>query len=316
MNWVDFVIVGALIFFALTAIGRSFLSELLDLISFLLAGFLSFLYYNLPAKFFESQFQIPHGLSLVLGFMVVWFFSEIFFFLMVRLLLPVLPAVKIPGSKILSMVPAALRGLVFISLALVLTSTFPIQPVIKKSVLESVLGSKILKYAYNLEAPVKSVFGGVANDSLTFLTIKPKTDERVNLGFQTSQLTADPVNEAAMTGLVNKERSLRGLNILVSDQKLRDVARLHSEDMFKRGYFSHFSPEEATVADRVQKAGVNFLVVEENLAYAPGLELAHKGLMNSEGHRVNILSEDYHKIGIGVMDGGVYGMMFTQVFSN
>ena len=38
MNWVDFVIVGALIFFALTAIGRSFLSELLDLISFLLAG--------------------------------------------------------------------------------------------------------------------------------------------------------------------------------------------------------------------------------------------------------------------------------------
>ena len=44
--------------------------------------------------------------------------------------------------------------------------------------------------------------------------------------------------------------------------------------------------------------------------------LAHKGLMDSEGHRANILSPDFNKIGIGIMDGGVYGLMVTQVFSN
>jgi uncharacterized protein YkwD len=58
------------------------------------------------------------------------------------------------------------------------------------------------------------------------------------------------------------------------------------------------------------------LVIGENLAYAPNLELAHTGLMNSEGHRANILSPDFNKVGIGIEDGGVYGLMVTQVFSN
>jgi uncharacterized protein YkwD len=106
------------------------------------------------------------------------------------------------------------------------------------------------------------------------------------------------------------------LKILEFDANLRKVARGHSEDMFKRGYFSHYSPEGDSVADRAEEQNIDFLVIGENLAFAPNLELAHRGLMNSEGHRANILSKDYGKIGIGVLDGGVYGKMFTQVFSN
>jgi uncharacterized protein YkwD len=86
--------------------------------------------------------------------------------------------------------------------------------------------------------------------------------------------------------------------------------------MFKRGYFAHNSPEGENVADRAEKVGVDYQVIGENLAYAPTLALAHNGLMNSPGHRANILSSDYQKIGIGVQDGGVYGLMITQVFSN
>ena len=316
LNWVDLVIMGILLFFALDSLGRPFILELLDLISFLLAGLLSFSFYNIPARFFEGQFQIPHGLSLVLGFMSVWFLSEIIFYFLVRLILPKLPRITFPGLRSFSIIPAAFRGLVFIALALVLTSTFPIQPNIKKSVLESKLGSQILRHAYRLEQPVKQVFGGVANDSLTFLTIKPRTDERINLGFQTSQISVDESSENGMVELVNKERVSRGLKALVFDGKLNNVARGHSVDMFKKGYFSHYSPEELTVADRALDAEVDFLVIGENLAYAPSLELAHKGLMNSEGHRANILSPDFGMIGIGVMDGGIYGKMFTQVFTN
>jgi len=43
---------------------------------------------------------------------------------------------------------------------------------------------------------------------------------------------------------------------------------------------------------------------------------AHVGLMNSEGHRENILDPKLNKIGIGVIDNGVYGKMFVQVFTN
>lgn len=316
MNWVDLIIIGTLILFTLEALKRPIILELFDFISFLTAFFISFRYYNLAAKFFEINFQIPHGLSLVLGFMAAWFLSEIVFYILARITLRRLPAVNFRGSNILSVVPAFLRSLIFIALTLVLVATFPIQPSIKKAVLDSKLGSVILKNAYSLEQPVKNIFGGVNNENLTFLTITPKTSEKINIGFQADKITVDGVAEQAMVGLVNKERSSRGLKELQFDGRLRDIGRNHSADMFKRGYFSHYSPEGKTVADRVLEAGIDFLVVGENLAFAPTLESAHKGLMNSEGHRANILSEDYGRVGIGVMDGGVYGKMFTQVFMN
>lgn len=316
MNWVDLIIILVLGVFVVEAFGHTLLSEVADLLSFLLAFFLSFMFYNLAASFFASQFNIPHGLSLVLGFMTVWFLTEISFAFLVHLAIPKLPKIKLLGRNFLSIVPAFLRGLIFIALFLVLTATFPIQPTIKKSVQDSKLGSLILQHAYGLEQPLKQVFGGVTKDTLTFLTIEPKTQEKVNLGFQTQQFSIDAEDEDVMILLVNKERASRGLSILVFDSKLKEVARFHSEDMFKRGYFSHYSPEGYTVADRADKFGVSYSVIGENLAYAPSLDLAHQGLMNSPGHRANILSPDFGKIGIGVIDGGIYGKMFTQVFSD
>ena len=316
MNWVDLVIIFTLIFFALEGLRRPLLLEALDLLSFLIAFVFSFSFYNHPASFFVSQFKIPHGLSLVLGFMAVWFLSESLFYLAVKLILPKLGNLKFKKLEVLSFIPAFLRGLIFIALILVLIATFPVQPTLKKAVLDSKFGSQILKSAYGLETPVKNVFGGVSNDSLTFLTIEPKTNEKVDLGFKTQEINFDETSEKAMFDLVNKERSAREVKILIFDKKLQMVARSHSQDMFERGYFSHFSPEGLTVADRASQAGIDFLVIGENLAYAPSLDLAHKGLMNSAGHRENILSTDYLRIGIGIVDGGVYGKMFTQVFSN
>lgn len=316
LNFVDYVIIASLLFFAVEAFGRPLLVEVLDLTSFAIAFFLSFILYNLPSKVFADQFYIPHGLSLVLGFITIWFGSEIAFYTVIRLIIPRMPFFSIKGEKFLSVIPALLRGIIFVALFLVLLATFPIQPKVKQAVLDSKIGSTILRNSYQLEQPVKNVFGGVGNDTLTFLTIKPKTNERVDLGFKTSEIDIDEKNEADMIDLVNKERNTRGLKSLVFDEKLRSVARKHSADMFQRGYFSHYSPENESVADRVNKLNVEYVVIGENLAYAPSLELAHRGLMNSPGHKANILSPEYGKIGIGILDGGVYGKMFTQVFSN
>jgi len=52
LNWVDWVIILVLVLFAVEAFGRPLILELLDLVSFLVAFFLSFSYYNLPAKYF------------------------------------------------------------------------------------------------------------------------------------------------------------------------------------------------------------------------------------------------------------------------
>jgi uncharacterized protein YkwD len=119
-----------------------------------------------------------------------------------------------------------------------------------------------------------------------------------------------------MFKMVNTERVQHGLAPVFFDAKLRAVARAHSDDMFKRGYFSHYTPEGLSPFDRMKNANIEFLSAGENLALAPTTELAMQGLMNSPGHRANILSPSFGKIGIGVIDGGIYGKMYSQEFTD
>ncbi|OGE06220.1 hypothetical protein A2W70_03650 [Candidatus Curtissbacteria bacterium RIFCSPLOWO2_02_41_11] len=119
-----------------------------------------------------------------------------------------------------------------------------------------------------------------------------------------------------MFEFVNQERIKRGIKPLVWDERLTEVGRSHSKDMFGRGYFSHYSPEGKDVGDRLQDAGIAYTYAGENLALAPDVTRANNGLINSEGHRRNILDPAFEKIGVGAIDGGVYGKMFTQVFTN
>jgi uncharacterized protein YkwD len=86
--------------------------------------------------------------------------------------------------------------------------------------------------------------------------------------------------------------------------------------MFARSYFSHISPEGLEPFDRMHQAKVRFFSAGENLALAQTLPSAHQGLMNSPGHRANILRPAYGRVGIGVLDGGRYGLMVTQNFRN
>lgn len=318
MNWVDLVIILLLVFFAFEGYRRSFINEAIDFGSFLLAFFLSLRFYSVVSNFYQNNFQIPHSLAAVLGFISVWLLIETVLFIIVQLIMPKLKILSSIDKNLqpISFIPSTLRGLVFIAILLVIVGTFPIQPRIKMAVNESSLGSKILSTSQRLETPLKNVFGGLSQDTLSFLTIKPKSDETVDLGFTTKKFSPSPTDEQRMIGLVNKERTERGLKPLIFDEKLQDVGRGHSADMFERGYFSHYSPEGKTVANRAEENNIDYMVIGENLAYAPDLELAHNGLMNSPGHRANILSADYNKIGIGIMDGGVYGLMVTQVFSN
>jgi uncharacterized protein YkwD len=38
--------------------------------------------------------------------------------------------------------------------------------------------------------------------------------------------------------------------------------------------------------------------------------------MNSPGHRANILRQQFGRVGIGIMDGGMRGLMVSQEFRN
>ncbi|NPV74079.1 MAG: sporulation protein [Pelotomaculum sp.] len=122
-------------------------------------------------------------------------------------------------------------------------------------------------------------------------------------------------DEQKMFDLVNQERAKAGLSPLQIDMNLVKLARMKAQDMIDRGYFGHNSPTYGSPFDMMKAYGVRYSYAGENLAGAPTVESAHSSLMNSSGHRANILNANYTKAGIGVVSGGPYGKMFVQMFT-
>jgi uncharacterized protein YkwD len=161
--------------------------------------------------------------------------------------------------------------------------------------------------------------GEQLNEALAILRNSPLVPQQAEgesqkLPFTTTKGAPDPQTEAAMIELVNKERRAVGVKVLTADPELVPVARAHATDMFARGYFAHNTPEGKTPFDRIRAANVTYLTAGENLALAPTLAMAHKGLMNSPKHKENILYGEFGRMGVGVIDGGIYGKMFVQLF--
>lgn len=124
-------------------------------------------------------------------------------------------------------------------------------------------------------------------------------------------LTAD---ENKMLELVNAEREKVGLAPLENDMRLVEISRKKSKDMIEKNYFAHTSPTYGTPFDALKNNGISYRYAGENLAGAPTVLQAHTSLMNSSGHRANILNPNFTHIGIGIVDGGPYGKMYTQTF--
>jgi uncharacterized protein YkwD len=114
--------------------------------------------------------------------------------------------------------------------------------------------------------------------------------------------------------LVNRERIDEGLDPVAWSAALTEVGLGHAVEMYAEGYFGHVSPVTGTVGDRLDTAGIVFVVAGENLALAATAEDVHAGLMSSAGHRRNILMGSYRRVGIAVLSGPL-GLMTVEVFT-
>ena len=149
----------------------------------------------------------------------------------------------------------------------------------------------------------------------------PDPDESPPAGFITTrelrptdaQLTLRPAAERAMLAAINEERSQRGLDSLTWCTPCAEVARAHSQDMYRGGYFSHIDKAGNDPFDRMKAAEISYGAAGENLALAPTVTEAHEGLMRSPDHRANILRLHFDQVGIGIYEGP-YGLLCTQVF--
>lgn len=134
--------------------------------------------------------------------------------------------------------------------------------------------------------------------------------------------------EAAMVQMVNAARADAGLVPLGIDEDLADTARAHSLEMRDKKYFAHESPTASlkTPLDRYRASiGDTPRTVAENIFHSWGgsprnvqlgdARTAHDALMNSPGHRKNILMPRLTRIGIGFIVDQNGDLWITQMFS-
>lgn len=115
--------------------------------------------------------------------------------------------------------------------------------------------------------------------------------------------------------LVNVERTKRGLQPLKANWELSRVARLKSQDMANKGYFSHQSPTYGSPFNMMENFGIRFSSAGENIAYGQKTPAqVMTAWMNSPGHRANILSPSYTEIGVGLAKNKNGVPYWTQMF--
>lgn len=317
-NWVDLIFAVVLLYFAIS--NNGFILTLIELFGFVLSLFVSYNTYRFFGQPLGDIFSLPSGYSNVLGFFAAWTTTEIIFFFFAHFILRKVISkmrnhvVDVGLGYTLGFIQGAIVFLFFISLIFGL----PVRGSVKQDILNSGVGPFFVDLSRSSETKIKEVFGEAANETLNFLTIKPSSGESISLGFTVAknQIFYDTASEQTMLNLVNKERQTQGLSTLSYDPPLQAVAREYARFMLVNGFFSHTSTDGSSAADRVQRADIKYITLGENLAFAPDVYIAHQGLINSPGHRKNILSPDFGKAGIGVADGGVYGKMFVQMFSD
>jgi uncharacterized protein YkwD/NACalpha-BTF3-like transcription factor len=140
------------------------------------------------------------------------------------------------------------------------------------------------------------------NNTVTAIQIVSKALEENKKDFYTEATpTLKEGFEFQMFDLTNATRVNHQLPILTWDDHVRETAREHSADMAENNYFDHKNLEGQTPFDRMKEDAVAFHTAGENLAYGQLSSIfAHEGLMNSLGHRENILRQDYEYLGVGV----------------
>ncbi len=299
-------------------IRSGFIATLYGLVSWLVALLLAFALLGAAAGVVIDLTGMPAPAARAVGFILVLLAIEGVFAVAARFLLAPLIAsghatrAGAYADRALGVVPSVLRALVVTAIGLAALLVLPVGNDVRGAIDGSRLGRALVSEVAAVQPYLGELLGSEAG-ALFVTRIDADQSQQLDLP-DDLDLEPDPQAEAQMLQLVNEERAAIGLRPLALDPRLVPVGRAHSEEMFRLGYFGHTSPVTGSPFDRIDAAGIEYSRAGENLAYAHSVAVAHRGLMESPGHRENILRPEFTRIGIGVISAGPYGRMFTQLF--
>lgn len=318
LNWIDAIIIVVLGYYLFQGWEMGLMQLTANLVSFLGSFWFAIKFHRTVGVFLTEKFGMSLLWSNVLGYLIIGLVADMAISQLLVFVTERLPKQweKSKTNRWLGSILSMVNGMAIVAFILLVILALPLRGTIKQDIRKSPVGRQLVILAETYGGQVKSALDVQVQEAIKFLTVEPTSTERIALDIapSQSQLSVDEASEQQMLTLVNDERKKAGVPSLSSDTNITSVARAHSRDMFLRHYFSHIDPDDNDPLKRVLAGGVSFTVVGENIVYAPDVTVAHTGLMNSEGHRKNILDPAFHRIGIGVINSGIYGEMFTQNF--
>ncbi len=319
---IDFVL--GLYFASLVVRGwmRGLVREVMDLVGLLVGVVFGVRFSAAAGAFVEGWSGLGPGTSRILGGMVVFLGVGIASSVVARYLGRVM---KLPGLNLSNRLGGSGLafgwGWVLATIVISVAAVAPLPAEWQGRLAESELAGMLTNDRQPVQVAIRRFTGDrTLQSALNFDRLIG--DDRVVLDpdetYEIEQAPDDEVfrdREAERTifDLVNIARLDAGVQPLDWNDRLAEVAAGYARDMAVRGFFSHYSPEGESVADRVAEAGVPYRIVGENLALAVTVEIAHEGLMESEGHRENIEHPEFRSLGVGVADTP-YGLVVVQVF--
>lgn len=316
VNYIDLLFVIVIFLSVWAGYRRGFISGAFGLLTLILSAYAAFSLYPYTSRFLGHYFAQDGSWSLPLAFFVTLAGVGLVLSLMANFIVNAFPH-EVHDSwvnKFLGIFPGLCNGILWSALLATVLMVLPLADSLSESARHSRVTSALTAEVSRAENAIVPVLRRHVRPLMTSLTVSPGAEETVNLPFRVASPEVAPDLENQMLTLINMERAKAGLSPLRTDPSLTRIARQHSADMFDRSYFSHQTPEGLSPFQRMEVAGIHYTVAGENIALAPTLMTAHEGLMHSPGHRANILRPSFTTIGIGILDGGKYGLMVTQDF--
>jgi uncharacterized protein YkwD len=146
----------------------------------------------------------------------------------------------------------------------------------------------------------------VTNASTTVAPIMPRVPAATSL----TDIEQQMVDE------INQERAAAGVAPVKVDLRLVTAARIKAEDLNLNHYFSHVSPNFGYTASLLPGLGLNTNYWSENVAGNNSVDGAMAALMESIGHRVNILDPNVNYVGVAALEGISPYNLYVQEFAH
>jgi len=319
---IDFIL--GLYFAALLVRGwiRGFVKEVLDLLGLVLGVAVAFRLSGPLGEFFAGRFDVSSEWARLGAGIALFIIVGLGMGLAAHWLGKVM---RLPGLNLSNrLLGAGLAGAWALVIVLVVVSLLRALPM--PSAVDATLDDSVILAAVSgPDSPAQRAFQSVAGDSVldTILALEPLIgDRRLILDEDASieirparpdQLESRPADAEKVFAFANDARLAAGVAPLAWSDGLAAVAEAHAEEMYRSGYFSHRSPTTGDVVDRVAAAGIRLHAIGENLALAATPRAVHQALMDSPGHRDNLLRVSFDRIGVAAVDGPL-GLMVVQVF--